>query len=71
MSFSICFEKMLLNIRLCLQRHMLSCWLFFFFPSPNGVYLPAVLVFEVLIPDKRPPLLRDGVRQRRRGMYRM
>lgn len=39
----------------------------FFFP--NGVYLPAVLVFEVLIPDKRPPLLRDGVRQWRRGMY--
>lgn len=39
-----------------------------FFP-PNGVYLPAVLVFEVLIPDKRPPLLRDGVCQWRRGMY--
>lgn len=31
------------------------------------VYSPAVSVFEVLFPNKRPPMLRDGVCQWRRG----
>lgn len=31
------------------------------------VYSPAVSVFEVLVPNKRPPMLRDGVCQWRRG----
>lgn len=31
------------------------------------VYPPAVSVFEVLVPNKRPPMLRDGVCQWRRG----
>lgn len=40
---------------------------FFAFVFPLMVYPPAVSVFEVLVPNKRPPMLRDGVCQWRRG----